>query len=122
MIALLLFLQTAAAAPPNLVVRQGEAVRVVPVIGTTRGTYVRADLLAAALGGSVANAPNSHYRITLGETKIELFDGVPFARAGNVVVPLMFPALRSGATFVLPYQAVSALIPRYASGYFYDSS
>ena len=122
MIALLLFLQTAAAAPPNLVVRQGEAVKVIPVVGTTRGTYVRADQLAAALGGSAANAPNSHYRITLGDTKIELFEGVPFARANNVIVPLMFPALRSGTTFMLPYQALSAVIPLYASGFLYDPS
>jgi len=121
MIALLLFLQTAIVTPPNLVVRKGEVVKVVPVIGTTQGSYIRADLLAAALGGSVANAPNAHYRVTLGETRIELVEGVPFARAGAVMVPMILPALRSGATFLLPFQFVSALIPRYASGFFYDN-
>ena len=45
----MLFLQTAAVAPPNLVVRQAEAVRVVPSIATVSGKYLRADLLAAAL-------------------------------------------------------------------------
>ncbi|HVD59593.1 MAG TPA: N-acetylmuramoyl-L-alanine amidase [Gemmatimonadaceae bacterium] len=121
MIGLLFFLQTAIAAPPNLVVRQGEAVRVVPVIGSTTGAYIRADLLAAALGGSVANAPNAHYRLTLGDTKLELVEGVPFLRAGTSIVPMMLPALRSGSTFLLPYQVVSALIPKVASGYFYDN-
>lgn len=122
MIALLFFLQTTVTTPPNLVVRQGEAVRIVPVTGTTQGSYIRADLLAAALGGSVANAPNAHYRLSLGDTRIELVEGVPFARAGSVMVPMTLPALRSGATFLLPFQVVTALIPRYASGFFYDSS
>ncbi|HYN80774.1 MAG TPA: N-acetylmuramoyl-L-alanine amidase [Gemmatimonadaceae bacterium] len=121
MIALLLFLQTAITTPPNLVIRQGDVLKVVAVTGTTQGSYIRADLLAAALGGSVANAPNGHYRVTLGETKIELVEGVPFLRAGTVMVPMMLPALRSGATFLLPYQVVSAVIPRYASGFFYDA-
>ena len=44
----MLFLQTAAVAPLNLVVRQAEAVRVVPSIATVSGKYLRADLLAAA--------------------------------------------------------------------------
>jgi N-acetylmuramoyl-L-alanine amidase len=122
MIELLLFLQTTIATPPNLVVRQGEVVRVVPVTGTTQGSYIRADLLAMALGGSVANAPNAHYRMTLGETRIDLVEGVPFARAGAVMVPMILPALRSGATFLVPFQFVSGLLPRHANGYFYDSS
>jgi len=58
--ALLLFMQVGVAAPQNLVVRQGEAVKVVPVTGTTRGSYIRADLLAQALGGTASNAPNGH--------------------------------------------------------------
>ena len=122
MIALLLFLQTAIVTPPNLIVRQGEAIKVVPVTGTTQGSYIRADLLAAALGGSVSNAPHGHYRMSLGDTKIELVEGVPFARAGSIMVPMTLPALRSGATFLLPFQVVSGLIPRYGGGYFYDSS
>jgi N-acetylmuramoyl-L-alanine amidase len=120
MIALLLFLQTAVTAPANLVVRQGETVRVVPVTGTTTGQYIRADLLAVALGGSVRNAPNAHYQITLGSNTLELVEGVPFLRANAVIVPMTLPALRSGNTFLLPFQVVTGLIPRYTSGFFYD--
>jgi N-acetylmuramoyl-L-alanine amidase len=120
MIALLFFLQTAAAAPPNLVIREGDVVRVVPVIATTQGPYIRADLLATALGGTVSNAPNAHYRISLGDTRLELVEGLPFARADSFVVPMTLPALRSGNTFLLPYQVVSGVIPRYASGFLYD--
>ncbi len=118
---LLLFLQSAVVAPPNLVVRQGDAIKVVPVIGTTRGSYIRADLLALALGGTVSNAPNAHYRVSLGSTRIELLEGVPFARADSFLVPLSLPALRSGNTFLLPFELVASLIPRYASGFFYDA-
>lgn len=118
--ALLLFLQTAVVPPPNLVVRQGDAIKVVPVVGTTHGSYIRADLLANALGGSVANAPNAHYRVSLGDTKLEFVEGVPFARADSFLVPMTLPSLRSGNTFLLPFQLVTALVPRYASGFFYD--
>src|SRR5678815_5726330 len=100
MIALLMFLQTAIANPQNLIVRRGDAVRVVPVIASTMGSYIRADLLAAALGGSVANVSNSHYRVTLGDTRLEMVEGVPFLRADAQVVPMILPALRSGNTFL----------------------
>lgn len=123
MIALLaLFLQTSVAAPQNLVIRQGEVIKTVPVIGTTRGNYIRADLLAAALGGSVSRAPNAHYRISLGDTRLEVVEGVPFARADSFLVPMMLPALQSGSTFLLPFEMVSVVIPRYASGFFYDAT
>jgi len=122
MIALLFFLQTAVVTPANLVVRQGASVKVVPVIGSTTGQYIRADLLAAARGGSVSNAPNAHYRIALGDNKLEVVEGVPFLRADAMIVPMTLPALRSGNTFLLPFQVVTALIPRYANGFFYDNS
>ena len=118
---LLLFLQTSVATPPNLVIRQGDAIKVVPVVGSTEGSYVRADLLATALGGSVSNVANGHYRMSLGDTRIELVEGVPFARADSFLVPLTLPALRSGKTFLLPFQVVSGLIPRYGNGFFYDA-
>ena len=112
MIGLLLFLQTGIATPPNLVVRQGDAIRVVPVTGSTTGQYIRADLLATALGGSVRNAPNAHYRVTLGGTTLEFVEGLPFLRADTSVVPMTLPALRSGNTFLLPFQVVTSLIQR----------
>ena len=122
MIGLLLFFQIGIATPPNLVVRQGDAIRVVPVTGSTTGQYIRADLLATALGGSVRNAPNAHYRVTLGGTTLEFVEGLPFLRADTSVVPMTLPALRSGNTFLLPFQVVTSLIQRYASGFLYDNS
>ncbi|MEO5590731.1 MAG: N-acetylmuramoyl-L-alanine amidase [Gemmatimonadaceae bacterium] len=120
---LLLFLQVSVAAPPNpapLVIRQGEVVKSVPVVSTTSGAYLRADLLAAALGGSAADLPGGKYRVTLGDVTFEVREGVPFLRVGDAVVPLALPALRSGKTFLLPLQVASSVFPKYATGFNYD--
>jgi N-acetylmuramoyl-L-alanine amidase len=68
----------------------------------------------------VSNAPNAHYRIALGDNKLEVVEGVPFLRADATIVPMTLPALRSGNTFLLPFQVVTSLLPRFASGFFYD--
>jgi N-acetylmuramoyl-L-alanine amidase len=117
---LALFLQTAVAAPPALIVRQAETVRTVPAIPTLSGTYLRADLLATALGGTSGEAPQGRYRMTLGESNIEMEEGVPFLRVGSAVVPLLLPPLRSGRTFLLPFQVATSVIPRFATGFNYD--
>ena len=109
-----------AAAPTNLVVRHADAIRTVPRIATVSGTYLRADLLAVALGGSAGSLPGGRYRITLGESQIELTEGVPFARVGQEVAPLVLPPLRSGQTFLVPLQLASSVIPRVATGFNYD--
>jgi N-acetylmuramoyl-L-alanine amidase len=118
--ALALFLQTAVATPPTLMVRHGDAARAVPAIPTVSGTYVRADLLAAALGGTAGDAPAGRYRMTLGESQIEMVEGVPFLRVGSSIVPTILPPLRSGRTFLVPYQVATSVIPRFATGFNYD--
>jgi N-acetylmuramoyl-L-alanine amidase len=118
--AAVLFLQIAAASPMNLVVRQGEAEKSVPKIATLSGPYVRADLLANALGGSAANGQKGRYVVTLGSSKIELTVGVPFVRVNQEVVPLALPSLRSGTTFLVPFQLAASVIPRFTAGYSYD--
>jgi N-acetylmuramoyl-L-alanine amidase len=115
-----LFLQTAAAAPPALTVRLADATRTVPAIPTLSGTYLRADLLATALGGSSGNAPLGRYRMTLGESMIEMEEGVPFLRVGATVVPILLPPLRSGGTFLVPFQVATSVIPKFATGFNFD--
>ena len=117
---ILLALQVAAASPSNLVVRHAEAVRTVPRISTVNGTYLRADLLATALGGTVGSLPLGRYSITLGESRIDLTEGVPFVRIGPNVVPLLLPPLRSGQTFLVPFQLAASVIPRFTSGFNFD--
>jgi len=118
--AALLFLQVAATDRMALVVKQGEDAKVVPMIATLRGSYIRADLLASALGGSASSGQKGRYVISLGDSRIELTEGVPFARVNQEVVPLALPALRSGATFLVPFQVASIVIPRFVTGYNYD--
>ena len=118
--ALAVFLQISAAPPPNLVVREGEIIRTVPVTASLVGRYVRADLLAVALGGRAAVTRNGHYRLMLGDHILELVEGVPFIKVDTVVVPIALPPLMSGKTFLIPFQAVASVIPKYASGFLYD--
>jgi N-acetylmuramoyl-L-alanine amidase len=117
---LLLFLQTTTLTPATLVVRQADAVRLVPVIPTVSGPYVRADLLATALGGSAGGMPGGRYSIILGESRVEMIEGVPFVMANAAVVPVILPPLRSGSTFLVPFQVVTSVIPRFATGFNYD--
>ncbi len=118
--AALLFLQVAAASRVALVVRQGEAEKSVPVISTVSGSYLRADLLATALGGRAGASPKGKYVLSLGDSRIELTEGIPFVRVNNEVVPTALPSLRSGATFLVPFQVASVVIPRFATGYNFD--
>jgi N-acetylmuramoyl-L-alanine amidase len=117
---ILLALQVSAAVPANLTVRHAEAVRTVPRISTLSGTYLRADLLASALGGTVGSLPLGRYGITLGGSRIVLTEGVPFVRVDSNVVPMLLPPLRSGPTFLVPFQLASSVIPRFTSGFNYD--
>jgi N-acetylmuramoyl-L-alanine amidase len=93
----------------------------VATIPTLSGTYIRADLLAAALGGSAGPASLGRYRMTLGESRIDMTEGVPFLRVGNDVIPILLPPLRSGNTFLIPYQVATSVIPKVASGFNYDA-
>ncbi len=104
----------------GLVVKQGEAATVVPMIATVSGSYMRADLLATALGGSASAGQKGRYVISLGDSRIELTEGVPFVRVNQEVVPVVLPSLRSGATFLVPFQIASLVIPRFTTGYNYD--
>jgi N-acetylmuramoyl-L-alanine amidase len=101
-------------------VRQAEVVKTVPSISTLSGLYLRADLLATALGGSASPVTGGRYRITLGESRIELTEGVPFVRVDANVVPVFLPPLRSGQNFLVPYQLATSVIPRFATGFNYD--
>jgi N-acetylmuramoyl-L-alanine amidase len=59
--------------------------------------------------------------MTLGESRLEMTEGVPFLRVGNEVVPILLPPLRSGNTFLIPYQVATSVIPRVATGFNYDA-
>src|SRR5687768_17808904 len=99
MIALLVFLQTAAA-QPALIVRDGPAQTMVAVTATGGERMVRADALMSAMGGALVNAPNQRFTLVLSRGRVELVDGVPFVRIDTTMIPLSLPPLEIGRAHV----------------------
>jgi len=126
MIALLLFLQTAAATaaapiPTFIVVRDGGAIASVPVTIDIGQPSVRADVLMRAMRGTLITSTNLHYTLSLPRARIDLIDGIPFAKRDTLTIPLTrAPQVRGGQLY-LPLQFVTEVIPRYVGGYVYDA-
>jgi N-acetylmuramoyl-L-alanine amidase len=123
MIGLLIALQVAAAAPiPTfVVVRDGVSTSSVPVTINGGEASVRADALMHALKGMLITGTNLHYTLALPRVRMDLIDGIPFAKVDTITVPLTrAPQVRGGQLY-LPFQFVSEVIPRYAGGYYYDA-
>ena len=123
MIALSLLLQLVAAAPPppqQVVVKRGAVETTIPVVTAAGRSSVRAGLLVTALGGSLATEANGHFALTLPHARIDLIDGVPFARIDSNTVPLVDPPELRGGELMLPLQIVTEVIPLYGGGFFYD--
>jgi len=125
MIGLLLVLQTAAATmaapiPTFIVVRDGGAIASVPVTIDVGQPSVRADALMRAMRGVLITSTNLHYTLSLPRARIDLIDGIPFAKRDTLTIPLTrAPQVRGGQLY-LPFQFVTDVIPRYVGGYVYD--
>lgn len=120
MIALLLAVQVAVPAPAFVVVRDGAQSTSVPVTTVGGEASVRADALMKAMRGMLITGTNLHYTLSLPRVRLDLIDGIPFAKAESVTIPLnRAPQVRGGQLY-LPFQFVSEVIPRYGGGYFYD--
>jgi N-acetylmuramoyl-L-alanine amidase len=124
MISLLLALQilTAAVAPiPTFVmVRDGASATSVPVTIDAGEPSVRADVLMRAVRGMLITGTNLHYTLVLSGARLDLIDGIPFAKRDTLTIPLTrAPQVRGGQLY-LPFQFVSEVIPRYLGGYVYD--
>ncbi|HJP58913.1 MAG TPA: N-acetylmuramoyl-L-alanine amidase [Gemmatimonadaceae bacterium] len=124
MISLLFALQVSAAAPvPTfVVVRDGSTTTSVPVTINAGEPSVRADVLVRALKGTLITGTNLHYTLALPKARLDVIDGIPFAKLDTLTVPLTrAPQVRGGQLYV-PFQFVSEVIPRYAGGYYYDAA
>jgi N-acetylmuramoyl-L-alanine amidase len=124
MIALLLFLQTAASTtlpvPTFLVVRDGGATASVPVTIDGGQPSIRADALMRAMRGILITSTNLHYTLSLPRVRLDLIDGIPFAKRDTLTIPLTrAPQVRGGQLY-LPFQFVTEVLPRYGGGYYYD--
>ena len=78
--------------------------------------------LALALGGSVEVLPNSRSELQLGGVRVELADGLPFARAGNVVHPLAHPPVLRDDRLLVPQQLAREVLPRLIPDMRWDGS
>lgn len=125
MIALFLAVQIAGAstaipAPTFIVVRDGQITTSVPVTIYDGEPCVRADVLMRAMKGMLITGTNLHFTLALPRARLDLIDGIPFAKFDTLTVPLTrAPQVRGGQLY-LPFQFVSEVIPRYGGGYFYD--
>jgi N-acetylmuramoyl-L-alanine amidase len=125
MIAVILALQIAAAQaaapiPTFIVVRDGAIVTSVPVTIDGGEASVRADALMKAMHGMLVTGTNLHYTLVLPRARLDLIDGIPFAKRDSLTIPLgRAPQVRGGQLY-LPFQFVSDVIPRYGVGYYYD--
>jgi N-acetylmuramoyl-L-alanine amidase len=126
MMALILALQIAAAAasapiPAFVVVRDGAVVTMVPITISGGEASVRADALMKAMRGIVVTGTNLHYTLALPGARLDLIDGIPFAKRDSLTIPLnRAPQVRGGQLY-LPFQFVSEIIPRFGGGgYVYD--
>lgn len=101
----------------NTATRQG-TVTVTQLDGVSMVSGVK---LAAALGGTFRMTSAGHYSLTLGDTHISFTDAVPFAGSDSTIVPLTSAPRVVGQTVYLPFYVVSELVPRFFTGFMYDT-
>jgi len=81
---------------------------------------VRADALMKAMRGMVITGTNLHYTLVLPRARLDLIDGIPFAKRDKLTIPLnRAPQVRGGQLY-LPFQFLTDVIPRHGGGYAYD--
>ena len=109
-------------APPGMLTVRGASQEAnVPVVETNAGPAVRADLVAAPLGGRVRELAGGHFGIALPGVEFDVAEQVPFARAGDDVFPLAAAPFVDEGKLYVPLQLVAESLPRYGSGVYYDA-
>src|SRR5207237_7001820 len=97
----------------------GSGTTSVPVTINGGEPSVRADALMRAMKGTLITGTNLHYTLALPRVRLDLIDGIPFAKRDTLTIPLTrAPQVRGGQLY-LPFQFVSEVLPRYG-GYSYD--
>src|SRR5256885_14963498 len=70
--------------------------------------------------GTLITGTNLHYTLALPRVRLDLIDGIPFAKRDTLTIPLTrVPQMRGGQLY-LPFQFVSEVLPRYGGGYSHD--
>ena len=124
--ALALLLQITAAAPvsgappAHITVRTASSTAAAPIVRSAAGAFVGASSLTRALGGSVTATQGGHFAVTVRGATVSFVEGVPFARVDSAILPMAGAPYSAGGALYLPLHFVTELLPRIATGLFYD--
>jgi N-acetylmuramoyl-L-alanine amidase len=113
--AIVLALQLATATPPVLLVRAPGGETAVSLTQTRSGSAVSLELIAPVIPLSIVPGPNGRHTVTMAGVRIELADGVPFARVDGKVVPMAASPFVRGGRLHVPLQLLADVLPRHAS-------
>ena len=117
---LLAFQLVAGGTDDALRVRAGEREATIPLVATNAGPAVRVSQLAPLVGGSVVADSGGHYLLRLAGVEVRLVDQIPFARIGEVVVPLAAAPFTDADGLHVPLHLLAELLPRYVTGISFD--
>lgn len=120
--ALALALQLSASVIAPVTVRAGDRATPLPVLASEERVGVRADAVAAALGGMLHKGAGERYTLTLGSAAIQLEPSLPMAKVDTIVIPLAAAPWLYGNALYIPLQVLSEIVPRFATGFMYESA
>jgi len=124
--ALMVLLQITAAAPvssapaTHVSVRTATAVAATPIVRSAAGAFVNAGALARALGGTTSAAQDGRFTVSIRGSSVSFTEGVPFARVDSAILPMIAAPFSEGGASFVPLHFVTELLPRVATGLFYD--
>ena len=118
---LLLALQLAAATPGGpLTVRIPGRAAEIPVATRQGVEVVRGDVLAIALGGTLAAESGGRFTLRVGDVALGFTSGSPFVRRGAEAVPLASAPFVADGRLFLPMQVAAEVMPRLLGSFAYD--
>ncbi|MGK2934569.1 MAG: N-acetylmuramoyl-L-alanine amidase family protein [Gemmatimonadaceae bacterium] len=124
--ALAVLLQITAAAPvssappAHITVRTASSTGAAPIVRSAAGAFVGASSLTRALGGSVTPSQDGRFALSIRGVTVSFVEGVPFARVDSAILPMSGAPYSAGGALYLPLHFVTELLPRIATGLFYD--
>lgn len=107
--------------PQRIIVRAGAKATPVEVERLADGPALRADLLAAALGGKVQRS-DTHFVVAFQSVRLQFIEGVATVKTDSETLPLTAPPHRVKEQMYVPLQVVSDIIPRVVQHLFYDAA
>jgi len=124
--ALAVLLQITAAAPgsdappAHITVRTASSTGAAPIVRSAAGAFVSASSLTSALGGSVTPGLEDRFALSIRGVTVNFVQGVPFARVDSIILPMTGSPYSAGGALYVPLHFVTELLPRIATGLFYD--